>query len=226
MLTSSWSANYRRGLRALSRHRPAEAVRSLQGALEDCPTAHTQDLYHICFYLGVALRRTGYPQSGIKSWLSCQRLNKRGITRKMLARFTNCYGMDRQTSSAADDWHAFSSIQIARYLLCKHQRTFSTMAEQDMIKDLVLDAWAELRQSGGLEGKSGCEKIEAFRSIRIVFPSLVQFEPHINGPVINVNFQTKKRVALTDRCSCGSGLPFVLCCGRTPGKEELLSGHF
>lgn len=198
----------------------------MQKALEDCPAARSDDLYNICFYLGVALRRIGYPQSGIKSWLSCQRLNKRGITRKMLARFTNCYGMDRQASSSADDWHAFSSIQIARYLLCKHQRTFSSVAEQDMIKDLILDAWDDLRRSGTLEAKSGCEKIEAFRGIRIVFPSLVQPESHVNEAVISVNFQTKKKVALTDRCSCGSGLPFVLCCGRTPGKEELLSGHF
>jgi len=226
MLTASWSTNYKRGLRSLSRHRPAEAVRAMQKALEECPPSRTQELYRICFFLGIALRRIGYPQSGIKSWVSCQRLNKHGPTRKMLSRLTNSYGMDRQTSTAADDWQAFSSIQIARYLLCKNKRTFSTLAEQDMITDLIRDSWAGLGRSGTLAGKSSCEKIEAFRGARIVFPSIVATEPHVNGPVISVKFQTQRKVALTDRCSCGSGMLFVLCCGRTPGKEELLSGHF
>ncbi len=47
-----------------------------------------------------------------------------------------------------------------------------------------------------------------------------------SGPVIAVNFQTKKKVKLSDRCLCGSGLPYIICCGRTPGKEELMSGIF
>jgi hypothetical protein len=226
MLTTIWRSNFNRGLRSLSRHRPAESVRSLQKALEDCPPSRTHELYRICFYLGIALRRVGYHQSGIKSWVSCQRLNKRGHTRKMISRFTNCYGMDRQVTSVGDDWQAFSSIQIARYLLCKNKRTFSTMAEKDMIQDLILDAWKELKLSGTLEGKTGCQKIGAFRQVIIVFPNVLSFDPHMDGPVISVNFQTKKKLELTDRCSCGSGLPFVLCCGRTPGKEELLSGQF
>jgi len=218
--------HYQRGLRSLVHHNPADAVKSLQKALEDCPPSHSHDLYSICFYLGVALQKLGFCQSAIKSWVSCQRLNKRGYTRKMLSRYTNCYGMERQDSREADDWQAFTAIQIARYLLGKQKRTFSTLAEQDMIGDLIKDAWEDLRVSRVLEGKSGSEKVEAFRDVRIVFPSLVKSEPHVNGPVIAVNFQTKRKVGLSDRCSCGSGLPFIVCCGRTPGKEELLSGLF
>jgi len=168
----------------------------------------------------------GFPQSAIKSWISCQRLNKRGHTRKMLSRLTNCYGMDRQDSTVEDDWQAFSAIHTARYLLCKNKRTFSTLAEQDMISDLIRDNWDILRNSSALEGKFGCDKLEAFRSVRIVFPSAVRSEPHVNDPVIAVNFQTQRRVRPHDRCLCGSGLAFVMCCGRTPGKEELLSGLF
>jgi hypothetical protein len=194
--------------------------------LEACPASQPHELYDICFYLGIALRRIGFPQSAIKSWISCQRLNKRGHTRKMLSRLTNCYGMDRQGSSDADDWQAFSAIQTARYLLGKNKRAFATNAEHDMIRDLIKDYWLELRRSGLLEGKSGCEKIQAFRGVRIVFPSVVFTEPHLNGPVIPVNFHTQQRVGLSDRCSCGSGLSYILCCGRTPGKEELLSGIF
>ena len=183
-------------------------------------------MYRVCFYLGVALRRVGYSQSAIKSWTTCLRLNKRGHTRKLLARFTNCYGMDRQDTTEADDWQAFYSIQAARYLICKNKRTFSTMAEQDMISDLVHDAWERIGESSELIGKTVCEKMTAFRAVRIVFPSIQLSEPRNSGPVISVNFQTKQRVGVGDRCACGSGLPHMLCCGRTPGKEELLSGIF
>ncbi len=59
-------------------------------------------------------------------------------------RFTNCYGMERQDTTEADDWQAFSSIQTARYLLGKNKRTFATLAEKDMIGDLIRDSWQEL----------------------------------------------------------------------------------
>jgi hypothetical protein len=226
MLEGIWARHYDRGLGSLARHRPAEAVKALQTALEECPPSKSRDLYKICLFLGVALQRVGFPQSAIKSWISCQRLNKRGPTRKMLSRYTNCYGMERQGSSEADDWQAFSSIQTVRYILGKNKRTFSTRAEQDMIRDLIKDSWNELRRTTDFSTMSGCEKLEAFRAVRIVFPTVVLAEPHLDGPVITVNFQTKQKVGLTDRCSCGSGMPFMLCCGRTPGKEELLSGSF
>ncbi len=226
MANAAWLRHYGRGLTLLARHRAAEAVKSLQTALEECPPSRSRELYKICLFLGVALQRVGFPQSAIKSWTSCQRLNKRGPTRKMLSRYTNCYGMERQTSSDADDWQAFSSIQIARYLFGKNKRAFSTEAEHDMILDLVRDSWRELRSAADMSGRSGCDKLEAFRAVRIVFPAVVLGDPRMEDPVIAVNFQTKQRVGLGDRCSCGSGMPFMLCCGRTPGSEELLSGSF
>ena len=225
MLTKSWAIHYDSGLGSLAWHRPVDAVKCFQRALELCPPSRSQDLYRVCFYLGIALQRVGYSQSAIKSWISCQRLNKRGHTRKMLSRYTNCYGMEKQESSAADDWQAFYSIQTARYLLGKNKRVFSTLAEQDMICDLIKDAWKALGR-GVLAGKTGCEKMEVFRGVRIVFPSVVIGEPHADGPIISVNFQTQQKVALGDRCPCGSGLPLFQCCARTPGKEELLSGVF
>ncbi|MGA2479089.1 MAG: SEC-C domain-containing protein [Spirochaetia bacterium] len=134
--------------------------------------------------------------------------------------------MERQDTGEADDWQAFSSIQTARYLLGKNKRTFATLAEKDMIGDLIRDSWQELVDAGTLDKKSGCEKMEIFRSVRIVFPSIVLAEPRASSPVIAVNFQTKMKVKLSDRCLCGSGLPYIICCGRTPGKEELMSGIF
>jgi hypothetical protein len=226
MAYAAWLRHYGRGLTSLARHRASDAVKSLQEALEQCPPSRSRDLYKICLFLGVALQRAGFPQSAIKSWTSCQRLNKRGPTRKMLSRYTNCYGMERQGSSDADDWQAFSSIQIARYLMGKNKRAFSTEAEHDMILDLIRDSWGELRSSVDMREMSSCGRLEAFRAVRIVFPAVLPAEPVMQDPVIAVNFQTKQRVRLADRCSCGSGMPFMLCCGRTPGREELLSGSF
>jgi len=215
-----------RGLGALARHNPSEAIRSLQKALDGCPPSRSRELYRICFFLGVALRRMGFSQSAIKSWVSCRRLKKRGYTRKMLARFTNGYGMEKQSSEALDDWKAFHAIQISRYLLGKNKGVFSTQAEQDMITDLIKDHWAALQVTGELKADSPCEKMEIFQKTRIVFPTVVITEPLVNGPIIAVNFQTRRKLRLQDRCSCGSGLPFILCCGRTPGNEELLTGSF
>ena len=33
-------------------------------------------------------------------------------------------------------------------------------------------------------------------------------------------------VGPNDRCVCGSGLPYRLCHGRTPGTDEVLLGKF
>ena len=226
MGTSFWTLNLDRGLGSLARHKPVDAVRFLQKALAECPASRARELYRICFFLGIALQKLGYSQSAIKSWISCQRLNKRGYTRKMLSRLTNGYGMERQINEERDDWKAFSSIQVARYLLAKNKRTFSTPAEQDMIFDLIRDHWKTLLESGALRNLSNCDKVELFRQTWIVFPTAVITEPHVNGPVIAVNFQTRKKIRLEDRCPCSSGLPFILCCGRTVGEEELLSGLF
>ena len=226
MPVALWSMYFDKGLGSLARHRPAQAIHFLQTAMEKCPASRSRELYRICLFLGVALRRMGFSQSAIKSWTSCQRLNKRGHTRKMLARLTNSYGMERRANAQEDDWQAFASIQTARYLAGKNKRTFSTLAEKDMISDLISDHWAEVRSSGELAGKSSCEKLGCFRRVSIVFPATGMQVPRTNQQVIGVNFQTRRKVELGERCMCGSGLPFALCCGRTPANEELLTGIF
>jgi hypothetical protein len=226
MQKSLWGIYFDKGLGSLARHQPAQAIHFLQMAMEKCPASHSRELYRICLFLGVALKRTGFCQSAIKSWISCQRLNKRGHTRKMLARLTNSYGMERRDNQQEDDWQAFASIQTARYLMGKNKRTFSTLAEKDMISDLIHDHWLVLSNSGELERRSSCEKLSYFRKVTIVFPTAGLPEQRPDSQVIGVNFQTQRKVEFDEKCLCGSGLPFVLCCGRTPANEELLSGIF
>ena len=222
---SALKLNITRGLRLLSHHDSCGAMRLLEKALQECPASDTQALYRICYYLGIALKRLGHPETAIKSWISCQRIRKNGHLRRMLVRMTNAYGMEKQRRDELDDWKAFASVQLSRYLLSKNKRVFSTRAEQDMILDLIRDHWKSILTSGALSDKSCTEKHSYFTRTRIVFPTvLIQ---QLSGlPVIPVNFHTHQRMKLTDRCYCGSGLPFSMCCGRTSGSEEVLSGLF
>jgi hypothetical protein len=226
MLTRPCRTHYLKGLNALSHHSPQAAIHELQAALEACPVAKPRELYRICYYLGIALRRVGYPQCAVKSWASCQKLIKRGNIRKMLSRFTNCYGMDRKPSPEADDWQAFSAVQVSRYLLAKQRHTFSSEAEHDMILDLIQDAWRDFIRSRSLDGMTGSDKMEAFKAVNVMFPYIVLPEPKSNEHIISVNFKTKQKLTSTDRCACGSGLPFMMCCGRTPAREEVQTGIF
>ncbi len=214
-----------RGRRLLSRHDAYGAMRLFELALENCPASNPEDLYWICFYLGIALKRLGHPETAIKSWVSCQKLKKRGYSKRMLLRMTNEYGMQKQCGEEQDDWKAFASIQISRYLLSKSKRIFSTPAEQDMILDLLYDHWKSILRSGILTDKTCSEKHEYFTRARIVFPTVL-VRPLEGQPIISINFHTQKKMKLTDRCYCGSGLPFRLCCGRTSSSEEVLSGIF
>jgi hypothetical protein len=222
----SWAMDFDRGLGELSRHRPAQAVRFLQKALVDCPPSHAADLYSISFYLGVALRRLGYSQSAIRSWLSCQRLHKRGHIRRILARITNGYGMEKMACEELDDWAAFASVHLSRYLAAKNRHGFATEAERDMVTDLIRDHWKSLGGSGVLQGRTCSQKLEEYRAVQIVFPSVLGTGPLAASPLIPVDFRAQRRVKPADRCPCGSGLPHINCCGRVQGREELRSGSF
>jgi len=143
----------------------------------------------------------------------------------MLRRFSNGYGMVRQPSPELDDLYAFYSVQLDRYLRTKPSRKIGTFAERDMIWDLLLEYWRKLKTSGKLAGKCPEEKLSLFRRTTVFFPSFV--EPDWGDPsVIPVNFVRKQRLSAAERCICGSGLPYLMCCGRTHGADELLTGSF
>jgi hypothetical protein len=222
---SAWKIQMDRGLGMLSRHNPLEAVRCLERALNACPPDRGADLHRICFYLGIALRRVGQSQTAIRSWLSCTQLKKRGHSRRMLERMVNGYGMARQPSEGGDDWQAFRAVQVSRYLATRNKRAFSTPAERDMVGDLIHDYWKTVESSGALAGKEPCQKRDYFRALRIVFPTVVLPE-QLPGMVLTVDFRLHRRVDDQGSCPCGSGLPLALCCGRTVGCEEMLSGSF
>ncbi len=201
-----------RALLALSRHEPERALRFLKTALDGCPVTDERELARLLYFLGIALMRLGRKASAIDSWRAAHRLKHRTYARKMLRRYANCYGMERQTSGELDDWKAFLAIQVDRYLLTKRNGRFCSQAERDMVRDLVFEYWRAIRASAVLEGRDPGERERLFRTVEIVFPYRLPEEAP--GEVIPVDFRRKRRVALHDRCPCGSGLPFMSCCGR------------
>lgn len=201
-----------RALLELARHNPAGALRLFQKALDDCPVTDEKELARLLYFLGVALMRLGDKGSAIDSWRAAHRLKHGTYALKMLRRYANSYGMARQTRGELDDWKAFLAIQVDRYLASKKNGRFSAEAERDMVRDLVFEYWRAIRASEVLEGRNPEAKEQLFRAVDIVFPYRLPDEP--GAEVIPVDFRRKRRVALADRCPCGSGLTFMSCCGR------------
>jgi len=217
-----WQHRMKQGLHRLAAHDACGALKALHEAIGECPVHAKQDLSRILFFTGVTLKRLGCADGAITSWLEAYRLTKDGYSSRMIARFSNGYGMEKQRTEELDDWMAFHSIHVSRYLARRKSKRFCCQAERDMIRDLLEDTFCGLADR--LRGKTPAEKERLFSSTRIVFPT------HHPGdtprdPVIAVDFRTGRRLEPGDRCPCGSGLSYLSCCGRIPSLKEGRSGH-
>lgn len=218
-----WQGKLHRGIEYLSKHDPRKALGCFQKALEECPADQSADLAKIFLYIGLALKKLGMLDSALRSWNVGRKLEPHGFSGKLFERFANAYGMQKQRTEEMDDWKAFYSVHLERYLQHKRSGRIGTEAEKDMIHDLIFDYWTDFSRTGILRGKSAREKMVLFRSVKILFPFFVVPEK-LEERVIPVHFTEKKRISAGDLCFCGSNLPYFLCCGRTPGEEELLHG--
>jgi hypothetical protein len=219
-----WTVDFHRGIRCLSGHDPGSAVMFLSRAVQSCPVNRSGELTKALYYLGIALRRVGYSNSAIRSWVASQKMRKRKHTRALLERFCNGYGMAKQDCEAQDDWQAFYSIQLIRYVRGFKKRTLSDRAERSMIYDIIREAWDRLSGTGVLAGRTPEEKYEIFENTKIDFP-LFYFS-RLRDPVVKVNFAEGRKLKPGDPCPCGSGLQYCCCCGRNPGEDELSIGLF
>ncbi|MBN1685815.1 MAG: SEC-C domain-containing protein [Spirochaetales bacterium] len=222
----SWRIAYARGKAFLSLHDPERALKSFEQALAECPVGRSKELGKILFFLGVTLKKLGLSGCALRSWSAARKLDKHNFSDKFLERFTNRYGMIRQETPELDDWNAFYSIQLGRYLATKRSKKIGTDAENDMIWDLIREGWNELRQSVDLSILSSCERLALFGNYRIVFPFFSVPAAQESYESIPVDFTRQRRISFDDKCLCGSGLPYRLCCGRIPCKDELAGGIF
>jgi len=220
-----WQIAIKRGKYFLSRHDAESAVKTFSYALQSCPSCHYKELSKLLYYLGIAFKRLGFLNSALKVWIAANRLKKNKHIKKLIRRFSNGYGMKKQSSKELDDKRAFFSIQIVRYLNSKNKRAFRSDAERDMIFDLIEDHWNNLVKSGIILYRNTKEKNAIFHKVKIVFPFIVI--PKVMGDrILKVDFFNGSRLEASSRCLCGSSLPFCMCCGRTPGVEEIARGIF
>lgn len=161
----------------------------------------------------------------VGSLVESVRLEKRGRVRRKLMRVTNAYGMARQGSRELDDQQAFYGVQLARYVRSKQSHRLGTRAEIDMIAELIDEYWDRIRSTVDLRGLSCEQKLRLFRETVIVFP-FMSVPDQLKTEDVGVDFCRGRRLGPRDRCMCGSGLPYLLCHGRTPGTDEALVGKF
>jgi hypothetical protein len=224
-LESIIEAETRRGLKYLRKHLPQKAVLHFRRGLDLCQPDNKDHLCKILYFLGVSLQKLGIPGGALKSWSTASKVKKHSYSSYMLKRFANDYGMPRQVSKELDDYKAFYSVQLVKYLNTKQCRRIITEAEGDMIKELISDHWKVLKEQIALSALEPKDKIVIFSRVKIVFPFYLDNAVEPNK-TLDVDFVEKKRLYPETRCRCGSGLPYKLCCGRTPGQDELAIGVF
>ncbi len=204
----------------MASHAAVDALRAFRLAVEKTAPGDPR-LPEYLYWFSVSLIRLGRLELAARSLASARAFERRGHASRLFGRIVNGYGMVRTDCAEHDDFRAFASIQIRNYLASKKRRSFGSIEERDAVVRVLVDGWARVSAEGALEGKSCAERLEHFRNWRMSFPDRVV---GCGCPVIQADFRTGRRVNTDDRCSCGSGLPFRMCCGRTKTPAEYLNG--
>jgi len=211
--------DFRRGLRELAGHRPDLAVKSLRAAVASCPAVRAGELSRNLYWLALALLRLDKPELAIRSLASAQKLRPRGIARSAYSMRVNDYGMCRRSSPELDDFYAFYALKASSYLGTRKMGRFGSAAEKDAVTRLIGDAWRALVRSKKLVGLCSSRKLSLFMSWPMDFP-IFRMEGQPQGKILEADFRHGGMLRGEDRCSCGSGLPYMRCCGRIPSPRE------
>jgi tetratricopeptide (TPR) repeat protein len=211
----------RKGLKELALHRPDKAIETLRLAVEATPPSCSDELSRALYWLSVALFRLDKRELAIKSLSSAQKLRRRGYARRVYLRSINGYGMQKQPTAELDDFYAFTNIQMASYLSKKPRRRFDSFQERETVLRIVIDAWKNIKASSILEDHDCCEKLVFFRHYKPGFPSFGLGEGQRRTIKANFGQDQIQQADPSQRCICGSGLPFGRCCGRVHGLGEL-----
>lgn len=134
----------------------------------------------------------------------------------------NIYGMEAQNTALEDDFQAYVSIQVERYLKRKTQQRFCSEAEKDVILQIIADSWIDFCSDRNLSQMDTEQKIRSFYGFTLVFPYFVAEEESL----ISFDFRKKRSLEVNDECSCGSHIPYRHCCGGIKNLKDLLNGSF
>ena len=217
-----WRQQFRNGRRALRSHRNRRALELLTAAVAACPASGRAELAAALRVLGFACARLGRLDAALRCWVDAQRTHKQPRLARLIRTCSNDHGMPRQGHRLLDDWRAFHSLQLARYVRAK-VRTPLGVAETDMLRDLLWGHFTELVRCGALHGRTAEQRRRLFAGLEISFPLLL---PVVAGsePVLAADFVRRRRTLDGDPCVCGSGLPYMVCCGRIPTSDEIATG--
>ncbi|MBU0933997.1 MAG: hypothetical protein KKI09_03475 [Spirochaetes bacterium] len=164
--------DFSRGLDALARHDPATALVHLRSAVAACSAAHPGELSRRLYWLAITLHRLGKQPLAIKALSSARQLAPRGHISRYFSHTTNEYGQPRCSCAEHDDYRAFFSVQVQRYLWSVPGQRFTDNVEMETVMAIIAKAWLQMQKSGALAELDCRQKVAYFNRYRIQFPVL------------------------------------------------------
>lgn len=149
-----WKQQLEQGKHSLHSLEHQQAIVYLKEALSVCPVENSLGLSEILFFMGIAFRNLGHHNYAYRCWENAAMLR------------------DRQESEYDLDWRAFYRIQLIKYLSTKNQQQFGSLAESDMIHDLIKLTWEEVKTSYDLMQSDFHDRCAFYRTVRISFPRI------------------------------------------------------
>jgi hypothetical protein len=140
------------GKQELFEKRADTSMQTFREALIVCPPEDRMDMGEIFFFLGLAFRNLGHTEYALRSWENA------------------AFIRDRGEDAEGKDWRVFHTIQTSRYLIRKGTGQFDSLAESDMIHDLIKMTWYEIYDLEGLQHMGYYQRCDYYRSIQIAFP--------------------------------------------------------
>lgn len=144
------------GKKYLMNRRSQEALKQFSKALELCETDNHIILGEILFFLGTAFMQLGETVHARRCWLNG---------------FSVRENLVEEEKKDDPEWRLFQAVQISRYLQKKRNFSFSTLAEGDMINDLIRTTWEEISSLSELQEMNTDERIAYYFELSIIFPS-------------------------------------------------------
>jgi len=133
-----------------------EAMNRFKNALEVCECGNNIVLGEILFYLGLAFKKMGHEGYARRCWLNAFKIRD----------------INNEGNSQNAEWEMFHSIQLSRYLSQKKDFQFDTLAEGDMVHDLIKTTWLEICTLPQLKSMSSDDRVNYYYTITIVFPEM------------------------------------------------------
>ncbi len=168
------AALIRTSQRLLSRHKAQKAIVPLRKAVDLCSIEDRAQLERALYWLSIALIRVGKSALAIKALANARHLVPRGKCAVLYKRLTNDYGMPKSSCCDHDDYQAFFSIQLRRYLATVPGQKFESSIEMDTILELIASAWIKFKRDHAIESMECGEKVRQYEGLRMSFPQLRQ----------------------------------------------------